>query len=77
VYIKGKTHTNGIERFWALLKHGYYGVYHHMSTKDLHRYVDEYSFRHNTVNISTMEFIERTLRKAVGKRLRYKELVHG
>ncbi len=76
-YINGKAHTNGIESFWALLKRGYYGVYHYMSAKNLHRYIDEFSFLHNTVNISTMEFIERTLRETVGKRLTYKELVHG
>lgn len=76
-YIKGKAHTNGIESFWALLKRGYYGVYHYMSAKNLHRYIDEFSFRHNTVDISTMQFIERTLRETLGKRLTYKELVHG
>ena len=76
-YIKGKAHTNGIESFWALLKRGYYGVYHYMSVKNFHRYINEFSFRHNTVDISTMEFIERTLCETVGKRLTYKELVHG
>ena len=31
-YVRGKAHTNGIESFWALLKRGYHGVYHWVSS---------------------------------------------
>ena len=37
-YVRGKVHTNGIESFWALLKRGYYGVFHHFTWKHMHRY---------------------------------------
>ena len=30
-YVRDQAHTNGIESFWALLKRGYHGTYHHMT----------------------------------------------
>ena len=32
-YVHGMAHTNGIESHWAMLKRGYVGTYHQMSTK--------------------------------------------
>lgn len=70
-------HTNGIESFWALLKRGHYGIYHYMSPKHLHRYVNEFSFRQNTAQDGTMSFIEQTISRMIGKRLTYKGLIHA
>ena len=36
-YVNGMAHTNGIESFWAMLKRGYHGTYHHMSPKHLNQ----------------------------------------
>ena len=46
-YVRGMAHTNGIESFWAMHKRGYHGTYHHISAKHLHRYIVEFSGRHN------------------------------
>ena len=70
-------HTNGIESFWALLKRGHHGIYHYMSQKHLHRYVNEFAFRQNTAQAGTMRFIELTIERMIGKRLTYKGLTHA
>jgi transposase-like protein len=37
--------TNTAESYFALLKRGHYGIFHHLSKKHLHRYCDEFTFR--------------------------------
>ena len=76
-YVRGQAHTNGIESFWALLKRGYYGVFHYMSFKHLHRYINEFSFRHNTASLGTMAFIEATVSNMNNRRLTYKRLINA
>ena len=46
-YVKRQASTNSIESFWALMKRGLHGTYHHVSVKHLGRYVSEFSGRHN------------------------------
>ncbi len=68
-------HTNGIESVWAVLKRGLYGVWHHASTKHIHRYVNEATFRLNegNVRVHTRDRIDAMLSKAIGKRVTYRE----
>ena len=44
-YVIGQAHTNGIESFCSMLKHGYMGTYHHFSAKHLQRCADEFARR--------------------------------
>lgn len=75
-YVNGMAHTNGIESFWAVLKRGYHGTFHHMSSKHLHRYVTEFSARHNIRDMDTIEQMQEIVSGMVGKRLMYQDLVN-
>lgn len=51
------THTNTIESFWATLKRGVYGIYHHVSVKYMQRYVDEFCFRYNNRGLNMFDMV--------------------
>jgi len=75
-YVDGNVHTNGIENFWSLLKRGIGGTYVSVEPFHLFRYVDEQAFRFN--NRGPMTDADRfryVMRKIVGKRLTYRELI--
>ena len=76
-YVRDKVHTNGIESFWAILKRGITGSYHHVSVKHLSRYVDEFCYRHNHREMHALAFIAATIKEMVGRRLTHRMLVDG
>ena len=74
-YVRGQAHTNGMESFWSLLKRGFTGTYHKISPKHLHRYIDEFSGRHNDRPQDTIVQMGNIVRRADGKRLKYADLI--
>ena len=74
-YVRDQAHINGMETFWSLLKRGYQGTFHHLSEKDLGRYVAEFAGRHNVRDLDTVMQMSALARGMVGKRLTYRELV--
>jgi len=46
--------TNSIESFWAIMKRGIMGQYHHVSEKRLPEYIAEFVFKYNNRKIDLM-----------------------
>jgi transposase-like protein len=74
-YVRGDVHTNSAEGFFGVFKKGMTGVYQHCAEKHLHRYLDEFSFRHNTrtkLGYTDAMRAERAVEGIEGKRLTYR-----
>ncbi|MCL2178090.1 MAG: IS1595 family transposase [Cystobacterineae bacterium] len=75
-FVDGMAHTNGIESVWAVLKRGFYGVYHSFSAKHLKRYISEFVFRLNEGNckVHTLDRLDAFLGKVIGAKITYRAL---
>jgi transposase-like protein len=71
-YAREDVNTNTAESFFALLKRGVHGTFHHISKTHLHRYCDEFSFRWDERKVTDGERTVEAIRGAEGKRLTYK-----
>ncbi len=76
-YARGTINTNSVESFFAVLKRGMVGSFHHVSKAHLHRYCDEFAFRWDTRKNTDQERMVTALRLAEGKRLVYRNLTNG
>lgn len=76
-YVRGDVYTNSAESFFALLKRGIHGSFHHVSKEHLPRYLDEFSFRWNYRKSDDKQRTMAALRLAEGKRLVYRTLTNG
>lgn len=74
-WVKGEFHTNTIEGFWSTLKRGIIGVYHFTSVKHLQRYCDEYSYRYNNRDNSSVEKFRKAIESVVKARITYQTLI--
>jgi transposase-like protein len=76
-YTRGDAYTNSVESYFALLKRGVHGIFHHVSKTHLHRYCDEFSFRWNYRKVDDGERMIEAVKGATGKRLMYKPSLAG
>lgn len=75
-YVRGDAHTNTIESYFAILKRGIVGTYHHVSPQHLKRYLAEFDFRYNNriaLGIGGGVRADNALSGIVGKRLMYRD----
>ncbi len=72
-YARDEVNTNSAESFFALLKRGVHGTFHHISKTHLHRYCDEFSFRWDERKVTDGERAVSAIKGAEGKRLSYKK----
>ncbi|MBV8800077.1 MAG: IS1595 family transposase [Alphaproteobacteria bacterium] len=73
-YVRGDAHSNTAEGYFAILKRGVYGTFHHISEAHLHRYLAEFDFRYSNrsaLGIDDAARAERALKGVRGKRLTY------
>lgn len=74
-YVRGFAHTNTIESYFAILKRGIMGTFHHVSATHLKRYVGEFDFRYNersALGVDDMGRFTKSVGGIVGKRLTYR-----
>jgi transposase-like protein len=76
-YVREQAHTIGLESFWSVLKRGFNGTFHHINPRHLHRYIGEFSGRHNDRPSDTIEQMTHMVQAMEGKRLRYADLISG
>lgn len=74
-YVNGNCHTNTLEGFFSLLKRGIVGIYHFVTAKHLTKYLDEFSFRYNSINQTEEARFNLLLHNCDAKRLMYKTLI--
>jgi len=74
-YVRGNVHTNTIESYFAILKRGIIGTYHHVSQQHLKRYLAEFDFRYNermALGVNDAARVMTAMKGIEGKRLTYR-----
>jgi transposase-like protein len=74
-YVNGEASTNNAESYFALLKRGVHGTFHHVSKQHLPKYCNEFSFRWNFRKTNDGIRTEEAIKGIEGKRLMYKNLI--
>ncbi len=74
-YVRGDATTNSVEAYFALLKRGVMGTFHHVSREHLDNYLAEFSSRWNTRKLSDEQRRDLLIKGIGGKRLMYRDPV--
>jgi transposase-like protein len=74
-YVRAEAHSNTVEGYFAILKRGVIGTFHHISKAHLHRYLTEFDFRYT--RRASLGWTDADRAKAIaegieGKRLTYR-----
>ena len=72
VYDVGIINNNTAESYFAILKRGVQGTFHHVSKKHLFRYCDKFYFKWNHRRVNDGAMAVRAIEGMEGKRMRYK-----
>ena len=74
-YVNNGCQTNTLEGFFSLLKRGIVGIYHFVSPKHLESYLNEFTFRYNSKNLTEENRFNMLLNSCDNKRLMYNNLI--
>jgi transposase-like protein len=75
-YVRENIHTNTVEGFFALLKRGIVGTFHHVSKGHLFRYCNEFAFRYShriALGVNDEDRSKLLVLAAEGKRLTFRQ----
>jgi hypothetical protein len=78
-WARGEYHINTLEGFFSVVKRGLVGVYQHVDTKHLDRYLAEFDFRQNyriKLGYNDVQREAIAIQSAKGKRLTYQTVDH-
>jgi transposase-like protein len=78
-YRRGDAGSNTAEGYFAILKRGVYGTFHHVSEAHLHRYLAEFDFRYSNrmaLGVDDKGRADRAVKGVAGKRLTYRQSTH-
>jgi hypothetical protein len=75
-WTRGDVHTQSIENFFSVFKHGMKGIYQRCSEKHLARYLHEFAFRYShrsAVGVEGPERVALAIQEATGQRILYRQ----
>lgn len=76
-YARGDVTTNTVESSFAIVKRSFYGTFHQVSERHLHRYLAEMDFKWGTRDLTDGVRMNKAIRASEGKRLSRWELARG